>query len=152
MDKMKKPLILLLIISAIFILTGCRKSNSYDSNKLSFKIVNIYSGLGSTEKDNLLQTTYNYTLLIESIYPGKDIEKIKITPGEKIRNKILKQTPPEIKSEKEYIEIEGDITFDTSGLAKEDIAALEPYVKSITFTLTNDTSYTLPFTTTKLFK
>lgn len=149
---MKKALIFLLVILTIFTLAGCRKDNADNDDKITFKIVNIYSGMGGTQKDNLLQSTYSYTLLIESVYNSNDIKEIKITPGEKIRNKILNETPPEIKSQANLLEIQGSITFDTDGLSKEEIMELEPFVKNITFTLTDSTNYTLPFTTSNIFR
>ncbi len=142
---MKKSLALLLFVFSIFTLSGCHNEGGKDFDTPAFKIVGIYSGIGGTQKGDKFQSTFGYTILVESTYKARDIRAIKAALGDKIRGRTVSQTPPEIKSDTDIIEIQGSVTFDTTDMTKEQIESLGPYIKSITIELTNGDTYTLPF-------
>ena len=134
---MKKTLlrritILALVSILIVSLISCSAESDIDETKSDFYINNMSAGLGSINENDLDNSRYTYTIYLAS--GNKKIEQIaevKLIYGDKIADKIITESPIEIVFNKDYVEINGDIVFDTKGLGKEQIVELEPYIYSL---------------------
>ena len=92
--------------------------------------------MGSVNENNLDKQKFSYSISVanknvKTIF----IKSVQPTINERVKNKILSEETivavnKDIKP-KETIEISGEIIIDTSGLTKEEIVALEPFITAI---------------------
>lgn len=141
---MKKSILSILVFVLLLSLIGCSTQEEISEDLTDFKMAGMNSGLGG-RGDTLDESSYSYTIYLQSAKKDiKDIKAVKINPGDLIKNRIIEENNPEIKLLTDNLEIQGEIIFNTKGMTKEQILALEPYISSLTVLLNDNTESSVP--------
>lgn len=133
---MIKRKIIAIIISTM-LLTACT-TNKSSAKQLGIEISSITTSIGAVE-DNVKdfnKQSYKYTIYLTN-NEKEDLTILSIEPtlNSKLNSRILSEeilvsVNKTIRSQ-ESLEITGELIFDASGLTKEEIIELEPFVEEI---------------------
>lgn len=136
----KKGILLLLATTIILLFIGCAQDQKRLDEK-GIKILSMVSSLGGVEdeENNFDKQRFSYNLTLHN-YEDNDLFVKSVEPllGGKIKDRILSEdikvlVNSEIKS-KQSLSVSGEIIIDTENLSKEEIIALEPYIKEFKIT------------------
>jgi hypothetical protein len=127
-----------ILIATLFLLAGCTAQSALDKSSTTVDITSIVSSIGATgENTNDFETqSFKYTVTLTN-NETESITIVSVTPVlsekflERVSNKDttvqVNKTIPQGSS----LDVSGGIVFNAKGLTKEQIMALEPFVKEI---------------------
>ena len=128
---MKKVLFIIPVFLLILLLSACSKTDTPGG----YKIDNWVTSLGGVGADNAGfadESRYTYTFYITSgIDNLADVKEVTPVIGDNIKDRLIQNESPQITPKDSYLEVQGEIIFDTKGLTKEQIDALKPYIVSV---------------------
>ncbi|MCL2323136.1 MAG: hypothetical protein FWC47_13670 [Oscillospiraceae bacterium] len=144
---------LFILVLSFFLLFGCSKEVQKDELR-NFVIENWSTSIGAIDENNLNNTDeqkYSYTLYLTS-ETGMldDVKEVRPIFGDNIKNKIITNDLPIIKSADTSIEVQGYIIFDAKGLTKVEIAALTPFFTEVQIITKDNSEYIVKLNILKL--
>lgn len=138
----KKGFLLILATTITFLLIGCGAEEQKSSlGEEGIKITNMVSSMGGVkgEENNFNKQRYSYNLTLHN-YDDNNffINSVEPILGDKIKDRVVEKdikvlVNSEIKS-KQSLKVSGEIIIYTENLSKEEIDALEPYIKEFKIT------------------
>ncbi len=143
---MKKLLLWIFIALTAAAMTGCggNQEESGEDKKPGFSIYSWNAGLGSQSDDSLDVSRYTYTLYLSS--ETEELSRVKqIEPmiSNSVIARVISGDLPSFTVKEDYIEVNGELVFDTQGLTKQEILDLQPYIYSVKVTMKNNAVYTV---------
>ncbi|PWU69432.1 hypothetical protein [Gracilibacillus dipsosauri] len=133
---MKKVIVFLL--ASFIILTGCSSTSENDREQ---RIINSEVSIGTVESEHKQKLTYEITIANED--DVSVVDTVNVIPSMNIKDRLIETKKQDIKYNKDTIEINGEIIFDSKGLSKEEITTFEPYIKGLQFVGDNNKEYLL---------
>jgi hypothetical protein len=126
--------VVVLIVSAFFL--GYRNRESQEIAKGGLKVYSWSSGIGSVNELNLDKTSFSYSISLTNENPKETfLKSYELIPNGTIKDRVISHTLTfEINKTiqpYETIQIEGEIILDTTGMSKQGIIALEPFITGI---------------------
>lgn len=148
---MKKLYLILLATLLAVSLSGCgdKKQESEENVKHGFSIYSWNAGLGTAYNGSQNESRYTYTLYLSS--ETEDLNKVKqIEPviSNSIIGRLIDSEAPSFEVKDVYIEVNGELVFDTKGLTKQDILDLQPYIYTVKVIMRNNAVYTVQLNST----
>ena len=127
-----------MIICTIAIFVGC--TNKYQSNN-GISINSIHTSIGGIEEgtNDIENQAFKYKVQLNN-NEDDDLKIISIEPilTEKFEKLVLSKdlikNINEIISKNDYLEISGEIIFNTKDMSKEEIESMQPFIKEIKIT------------------
>lgn len=126
---------MVMLICTIAIFVGC--TNKSQSNN-GISINSIQTSIGAIEENtnDIENQSFKYTVQLTN-NEDDDLKIISIEPilTEKfeklVSSKDLIKNINEIISKNDYLEVSGEIIFNTKGMSKEEIESMQPFIKEI---------------------
>lgn len=140
-SRLNTAIVILLMLC--FTLVGC--SNTQEENN-GLQISSMQSGIGSVEENNFDRQRYTYSAaLVNESDQDMYISLVEPILSVEIKDRVITNNYQEFIdtiAAGETVEIKGEFIFDATGLNKEQIIALEPFITG--FRVSTEQILTLP--------